>query len=226
MPDEVPRPAALPSWRDRLDLIAGGGSSPPLTPAQLLLAGVALAALLGTGWLLLREPTGPPPESSMPMAGAAPAATSTTAARQVVVHAAGAVASPGLYRLAQGARVADVLDAAGGAAPDADLGRVNLAAPVADGSQVYVPRVGEAPPAGSLTTGGGGGGRGAPAAPLDLNTATLAQLEELPGIGPSTARAILDERERRGRFGSVEELLDVRGIGPAKLDGLRDLVTV
>jgi competence protein ComEA len=218
--DDVPRPAP-PSWRDRLDLIAGGSSSPPLTPVQLGLAAVALCALLGTGWFLLREPAGPPAEAAMPLAG--PASTSTTAPSEVVVHAAGAVVSPGLYRLADGARVADVLEAAGGAAPDADLGRVNLAAPVADGSQVYVVRVGEAPPAGVSAAGGGGD---APAGPLDLNTATLAQLEELPGVGPSTAQAIIDEREQRGRFGSVEELLDVRGIGPAKLDAIRDLVTV
>lgn len=189
---------------------------------QVVLAAVALVALLGAGWFLLREPAGPAPEVSMPLASAA--TTSTTAAAELVVHAAGAVASPGLYRLAEGARVADVLEAAGGAAPDADLARINLAAPVADGSQVYVVRVGEAPPPGSSSSSPGGGS--VPAGPLDLNTATLAELEELPGIGPSTAQAILAEREKRGRFGSVEELLDVRGIGPAKLDGLRDLVTV
>lgn len=160
----------------------------------------------------------------MPRAGAAGsfATTSTTAAATVLAHAAGAVRAPGVYSLPAGARVRDLVDAAGGAAPDADLDRINLAAPVADGSQVYVPRKGEAVPSGAT----GGAGETAPAGPLDLNTATLEQLDALPGVGPATAKAILDERAKRGRFGSVDELLDVRGIGPAKLDAIRDLVTV
>ena len=157
----------------------------------------------------------------MARADRAPAVTSTTEPTVFVVHAAGAVARPGVYRVEPGARVADVIDAAGGPAPEADLNRLNLAALVADGTQVYVPRVGEAVP-----VSGSAGVSAAQAGPLDLNTATLDQLDELPGIGPATAKAIISERERRGRFRSVEELLDVRGIGPAKLDALRDLVTV
>lgn len=210
MPDPVPPP----TWRDRLDLIAAG---PGLSPGQLASAGAALVAAALVAWFLLRQPPGPPAEASM----APVATTSTTAAPTVLAHAAGAVRAPGVYELPTGARVADLLAAAGGATPDADLDRVNLAAPVADGSQVYVPRPGEPVPAT-----GGGGGTSTPSGPLDLNTATLEQLEELPGIGPSTAQAILAERDRRGRFASVEELLDVRGIGPAKLDAIRDLVTV
>jgi competence protein ComEA len=150
------------------------------------------------------------------------ATTSTSAPSTVLAHAAGAVRSPGVYSLPAGARVKDLLDAAGGPAADADLDRINLAAPVADGSQVYVPRQGEALPVGAA----GGGGVATPAGPLDLNTATLEQLDALPGVGPATAKAILDERSKRGRFGSVDELLDVRGIGPAKLEAIRDLVTV
>jgi competence protein ComEA len=191
-----------------------------LSPGQLA-AGVAGAlALVVAGWFLLRQPTGPPPEELMARADRAPAVTTTTSPAVLVVHAAGAVARPGVYRVQPGARVIDVVDAAGGPAPDADVNRLNLAALVADGSQVYVPRVGEAAPATS------GSAAAAPSGPLDLNTATLDQLDELPGVGPATAKAILAERERRGRFRSVDDLLDVRGIGPAKLDALRDLVTV
>lgn len=214
MPDPVPPT----TWRDRLDLIATG---PGLSPGQLATAGAGLVVVALLAWFLLRQPPGPPAEASMTPVGAA-ATTSTTEPPTVVAHAAGAVRAPGIYELPAGARVADLLAAAGGAMPDADLNRVNLAAPVADGSQVYVPRPGEPAPAVS----GGGAGVQTSSGPLDLNTATLEQLEELPGVGPATAQAILDEREQRGRFGSVEELLDVRGIGPAKLDQIRDLVTV
>ena len=136
---------------------------------------------------------------------------------------AGAVVRPGVYRLPPGGRVADAIEAAGGPAPGAELHRLNLAAPLVDGSQVYVPLAGEAPPAGAAAP---GAGAEAPPGPLDLNTATAAQLEELPGIGPATAAAIVDAREERGGFASVDDLLDVRGIGPAKLEALRDLVTV
>jgi len=177
-----------------------------------------LATLVVVGWLLLREPA-PPPEASIPRA--APALTSTTAAATVVVHAAGAVRRPGIYTLPAGGRVADLLAMAGGATSDADLDRVNLAAKVVDGSQIYVPRRGESAPAGA-----GNGGAVAVSGPLDLNTATVEQLDELPGIGPTTAKAIVDTRERMGGFHSVDDLLEVRGIGPAKLDAIRDLVTV
>jgi competence protein ComEA len=206
-----------PTWRERLELIA---APPMLAPAQIAAGVAALLALAVGGWLLLRQPAGPPPEATMARADRVPALTTTTAATVLVVHAAGAVVHPGVYRVAPGSRVVDVVDAAGGPAADADINRLNLAALVADGSQVYVPRVGEAVPATS------GGAAAAPSGPLDLNTATLEQLDALPGVGPATAKAIIAERQRRGGFRSVEDLLDVRGIGPAKLDALRDLVTV
>jgi competence protein ComEA len=210
------------TWRDRLELITAGGAGP--TPAQLALGAVGVLVTALLAWFLLRQPPGPPAEASMARAGGAGsvAVTSTTAPSTVLAHAAGAVRAPGVYTLPAGARVKDLLDAAGGPAPDADLDRLNLAAPVADGSQVYVPRQGEPVPAGATN----GGGTATPTGPLDLNTATLEQLETLPGVGPATAKAILDERAKRGRFGSVDELLDVRGIGPAKLDAMRELVTV
>lgn len=220
MSEPVPDPAPPADWRERLELLARGST---VSPAQVAVGALALLAAALLAWVVLRQPSGPPAEASMTPVGGA-ATTSTTAPPVVLAHAAGAVRAPGLYRLEPDARVADLLAAAGGPVPEADLDRVNLAAPVGDGSQVYVPRVGEAVPA--TAAGAGGGAAGEASGPLDLNTATQAQLEDLPGVGPSTAQAILAEREKRGRFGSVEELLEVRGIGPAKLEALRDLVTV
>ena len=134
----------------------------------------------------------------------------------------GAVRQPGLYRLEQGARIADAVARAGGATRKADLAQVNLAAPLADGEQVVVPRRGTAAPAGSGA--GSTAGAGSPAAPVQLSTATLEELDTLPGIGPSTAQKILDYRTKHGAFSSVDELDAVPGIGPKRLDELRDLV--
>jgi competence protein ComEA len=129
----------------------------------------------------------------------------------------------------------DAVDAAGGLAPGADPDRVNLAAPVVDGSRLAIPLVGQAAPAElapQLPAGSGAPGSGtvdgapaSPGTPVDLNTADAQQLDSLPGVGPSTAEAIIAHRDEHGPFRSVEELLDVRGIGEAKLDALRDLVT-
>lgn len=216
-----PPPSITTSWRERVDLLT---RAPQLTPARVA-GGVLLALVVAIGaWFLLRTPPGPPPEDLLPVAGssAEPAAssTSTTDASIVVVHAAGAVLQPGVYELPPGSRVTDLIDAAGGPAPDADLDRLNLAALVIDGQRVYVPKVGEPTPPGDVA------GDAQPTGPIDLNTATLEQLESLPGVGPATAQAIIAERDRRGGFRSVDDLLDVRGIGPAKLDAIRDLVTV
>ena len=167
-----------------------------------------------------------------PPVGTSPAAvTTTTTAPVVLVHVAGAVVRPGLYRLAGGARVADALEAAGGPRPRADLDRLNLAARVVDGQRVAVPRRGEPPPPGPPGDGGGpAGGPGEPghppAAPIDLNTAGQAELETLPGVGPATARKILDERSRRGGFTSVRDLLRVPGIGERRFAELRERVRV
>jgi competence protein ComEA len=126
--------------------------------------------------------------------------------------------------------VADLLAAAGGAMPDAELDRVNLAAPLVDGGQVWFPRVGEPDPrpvpAGSAPAAGTSEGSAATSGPIDLNTATADELDTLPGIGPATAAAIIEHRERRGPFRAVDDLLDVPGIGDAKLAQLRDLVRV
>jgi competence protein ComEA len=139
--------------------------------------------------------------------------------RKVVVHVVGQVYKPGLYSLPEGSRVDDAIKRAGGPKPKAALALVNLAAPVADGQQVVVPSNREAAQAlaGGSMAGGAGG-------PVHLNSATLDQLDELPGIGPVTAQKILDYRSEHGAFGSVEELDAVPGIGPATLDELRDFV--
>jgi competence protein ComEA len=159
---------------------------------------------------------------------AAPAATAALEveeepAREVVVHVAGAVARPGLYRLPEGSRVDDAVLLAGGARPKAALDLVNLAAPVVDGQQVIVPLQGAG--GGTAPPGAGMGGEGeAPRAKVRLNSATLEQLDELPGVGPVTAQQILDYREANGAFRSVDELDAVPGIGPATLEQLRPLV--
>ena len=141
------------------------------------------------------------------------------AAPPVVVHVVGAVRVPGLYRLARGKRVADAVERAGGATGKADLALINLAAPVADGQQVVVPA--RAPPGAAAGEGGGGD---AAAGPVHLNTATLDQLDELPGVGPVTAQKILDYREKHGAFSSLRELDAIPGIGPARLAQLSELV--
>jgi competence protein ComEA len=204
---------------------------PPLRLAGSI-AGALLAAVVA--WWMLRTPSAPI-EQSLPRASARsttvagattaePAGTKPSTPVTLVVQAAGAVLRPGVYRLEDGARVIDLVNAAGGPTSDADTQLVALAATLADGVRVYVPRVGESPPA---SVGGlGGGATGGPAAPVDLNGATPEQLDALPGVGPATAAAIVAHRQQIGRYTSVDELLDVRGIGPAKLDALRPLVTV
>ena len=207
-----------PAWA-----AVGGGAAVLVVGAVAWLAFVAPGASGGAPveLSLPRATPDAPPSSSSSGEGVEPAAEGG----RVVVHVAGAVAAPGLYRLGAGPRVADALDAAGGPAGDADLDALNLAAKVADGERVYVPRKGEAPPPVAGAAGGGSGGA-VTAGPIDLNTATAEQLEDLPGVGPATAEAILAYRKEKGRFRSVEELLEVRGIGEAKLASIRPKVRV
>jgi competence protein ComEA len=141
---------------------------------------------------------------------------------RLVVHVVGAVRRPGLYRLVHGARIADAVRRAGGATRRADLSLVNLAAQVSDGTQVVVPRrvAVVAGPAGE----GEAAAAAAPTGPLHLNTATLEQLDALPGVGPVTAQKIVDYRQQHGAFSSVDDLDAIPGIGPARLEQLRELV--
>jgi competence protein ComEA len=214
-----------------------------------------VAALAGFLWYRAGAPA-PPPGSTAETVAAAPGAGSTVASpiptgsdgtvtttpgavattpAPMLVHVAGAVVGPGVYGLAPGARVRDAVAAAGGPAPDADLDRLNLATTLADGQRVEVPRAGDPEGSGGVSGGDGTGATGgAPAAaggpsaeaPLDLNQATAEELDALPGVGPSIAAAIVAQRESVGGFRTVEDLLEVRGIGEARLAELRPLVTV
>lgn len=152
-------------------------------------------------------------------------------ASQIIVHVSGSVASPGIVTLDAGARVFEAIEAAGGGTRGADLDRVNLAAPAGDGERIHVPALGESEPPQVVApfrsiipedTAGSDDS----AAPVDINTASPDQLESLPGIGPSTAKAIVQTREDRGPFLVVEELLEVPGIGSAKLAQLSPFVSV
>jgi competence protein ComEA len=187
----------------------------PLSRRRVLAGAVLLAAaLLVAG----RQLAGAGATSSARPADERPLeAVEAAAPAALVVHVVGAVHRPGLYRLRDGSRIADAVRRAGGATKRADLSLVNLAAPVADGVQVVVPRH---MPAGAAAT---AGSAQAPAGPVHLNTATLEQLDELPGVGPATAQKILDFREEHGAFTSVDELDAVPGIGPARLEQLREL---
>jgi competence protein ComEA len=146
---------------------------------------------------------------------------------RVTVHVAGAVRLPGVYRLHAGARVDDALRRAGGPRPRADLTAVNLAAKLEDGRQVLVPERGTAPAATAAPAGAtGDASAAAPAQPVNLNTATLEQLDTLDGVGPGIAKRILDYRQQHGGFERVEELGEVPGIGAKRLATLTPLVTV
>ena len=140
-------------------------------------------------------------------------------AKLVVIDVAGDVRRPGLYTVPAGSRVDDAIAAAGGATRKAQLDAVNLAAPVADGEQIVVPGSGAGGVAAASSPAGS-----SPSAPLDLNSATLEQLEALPGIGPVTAQKIIDYRQQHGAFHAVAELEGVPGIGPAHMAQLKGLV--
>jgi competence protein ComEA len=247
------RPLPPRTWRDRLDALADATGT---APARLAAGAVAVvASALGVMWVL-RPPPPPAelslPYASTTTAAPAPGASDTSppvdgpqagepghpsaiesdeASDEVVVHMAGAVHDPGVHRLDAAARVVDGVRAAGGLTIDADQARVNLAAPLTDGERVYVPRVDEADPpepVAGITPAPAASGEpgGAPAAPVDINTADGPELETLPGVGPATSAAILEHRGRIGSFESVDQLIDVSGIGPATLEQLRPLVRV
>lgn len=184
----------------------------------LALAAVLLAArLLGGG-----GGAGAPVSTSVPPltapAGTTAGETASAPPAVLVVDVAGAVRRPGLYRLPKGSRIADAIARAGGVTRHAESSSVNLAAPLADGEQVLVPSgvagVAVAAP----------GGTPSPSAPVDLNSATVEQLDTLPGIGPTTAQKIVDYRTEHGPFTAVDDLDAIPGIGPARIDELRGLV--
>jgi competence protein ComEA len=222
--DDRPEPEARPpsSWRARVTAVV-----------LLVLGGVALCvAVLASG-----------PGASSPAAGsssatastrgtasggAVPSAPTRTAARSLV-HVSGHVQHPGVYRLAVDARVEDAVEAAGGASPDADLSAVNLARRISDGEQIHVPASGETgvvPGEGAAGAGAGAAGGGTVTAKVNLNRASVAELQNLPRIGPATAAKIVADREANGPFRSVDDLSRVSGIGEKTIAGLRAQATV
>ncbi|CAM4468708.1 ComE operon protein 1 [Mycobacterium basiliense] len=251
-PDDDPNsllPRWLPDASGSQGWLARLRADPGRTGA-IALALIAALAVLVTVFTLVRDRPAPVMSAKLPAVqrvsaapGAGPRSTASPGPpsgpdRPVVVSVVGLVHNPGLVTLAPGARIADALQAAGGALDGADTIGLNMARQLADGEQIVV---GLAVVSGQPTTLGssvGGGGAGPatasgppkpgpkPAEILDLNTATIEQLDALPGVGPVTAAAIVAWRQANGRFTSVDQLADVDGIGPARLDKLRPLVRV
>ncbi|WP_375790589.1 ComEA family DNA-binding protein [Actinoplanes lutulentus] len=203
----------------------------PGRPGVRALAAVAVVVILVAGFLAWRSrprvddidiPVPPVFASSQPEAGVVPAPGGSGATTEVVVAVGGKVRKPGLVRLPPGARVADAIAGAGGAEPGVDVAALNLARKVTDGELIMV---GVTPPPGTVTVPGvpppaGSGG------PLNLNTADLGDLDALPGVGPVLAQRILDARDAQGGFTSVADLRKVDGIGDARYEQLKELVTV
>jgi len=222
------RPAAA-AVRDRLPLAVRGVVVEPRARALAGIVGVLVLGLLLGGLLIWRgrpasEPVPTVQRSGPPVSAASVSPTaSSTSGSTLVVHVAGAVRRPGLVQLRAGARVADAVAAAGGAARNAELASVNLARPVVDGEQLVVLARGEGPAAAAPPAAGGPASSGAP---IDLNSATLEQLDTLPGVGPVLAQRILDWRAEHGRFGSTDELREVSGIGEATFADIKPLVRV
>ena len=191
------------------DLMAVDYPEPRISvPPKHAAAAVGAVLVLVAGWFLIRGDTAPEPEWEHTQAEAPTV--------EIVVSVVGAVAAPGLVTLDDGARIADALDHAQ-PLPEADLISLNLAQVLADGQQIVVQKQGEAP-AGSSDGGGSSG--------ISLNSASPQELTELPGVGEATAAAIVAHRESIGSFSSIEQLLDVKGIGPAKFDAIKDLVSL
>lgn len=200
----------------------------------LLVAGAAAAAgMAATGGVEVVREEGPaaPASGGSAEPGAEGEARGDEAAGEgegvaeglVVVHVDGAVGAPGVYALGGEPRVNDAIVAAGGLAEGADTSGINLAARLSDGEKVHVPLVGEAPQAGAEPASGEPGGSDGP---VNLNTATVEELDELPGVGEATALAIVEDRERNGPFSSPEDLMRVSGIGEKKFEKLEGLVCV
>jgi competence protein ComEA len=195
---------------------------PDRDPRKLAAWGAAgLVLVLLTAWYLARSR---PPDSASapPVATIAVARADEDSGARLTVDVAGAVRKPGVYRMATGARVEDALKRAGGATSRADLSQINRAAKLEDGRQILVPRRASRAAAASAPA----TAAATPAQPVNLNTATLEQLDTLDGVGPATAQKIIDFRTEHGGFGSVDELDQIPGIGEKKLAALREQVRV
>jgi competence protein ComEA len=214
---------------------------PDLSRSELAAYAACVVLVVLLGWRVLRSDGGASTAVAGRGGGAAAGTTTGTAASdapsvsvapardaRVVVHVVGAVRRPGVYGLRLGQRVQEAIRRAGGAQGGADLQAINLAAKVADGQQVVVPKRG-AVAAGAGAAGGAaasGGAGAAPSAPVNLNSATAEQLDTLDGVGPATAQKILEYRTQHGGFSSIDDLDQIAGIGPKKLAALKPQVTV
>ena len=199
---------------------------PSISRQQMLVWGIVGLVILLIGANYLRSNISSSTEEDTAMATVEIKESSSTASSRLKIHVIGEVLRPGLYEAEPGGRVADALALAGGPTAAADLNQINLAAKLADGQQLLVPQKGAA---GVVQTAPGEGGSSAAAGsrqPLNLNSATEAQLEELDGVGPKTAQKIVEYRTNAGGFKSIEELMEVPGIGPAKFDQLKGQVTI
>ena len=225
----VPEIVLPNTWRDRLDSALGRRRD------LLLLLGVVVASASAAALLWSRgapAQVAPPSRSTVAIdAGASPTPgailTPGSPEQSIFVHVAGAVRRPGLYEFPPGARIADAIDAARGARSPAALNQINLAEPLVDGQKIHVQRPGAALPTTTGTTGvPAPTSSGTTGALVNLNTADQAALDTIPGVGPVTATAILDFRSQVGAFTSIDQLLDVSGIGPATLESIRPYVTL
>ena len=208
--DEIVIPTG---WRERVQDLAGRRRE--AWPILLFVAALALLALV-LGGRDAPAQIAPPAMTTVPTSTASPDAGSS-----VFVHVAGAVRKPELYEFPAGARVADAIHTAGGPLPKADLDALNLAQTLVDGAQVLVPLKGGSPAAAVADS-----GSTSDISTIPLNSADQSQLEAIPGIGPVTATAILEHRNELGGFDSIDQLLDVDGIGPATLDDIRSYLTL
>lgn len=184
---------------------------PELSRSQLLVYGAIAVAVLLVGARWIRSGERQDSSSNAALSFAADSAPGEQGTRDVVVHVAGAVGRPGVYRLPAGARVTDAVRRAGGLAPGAQGDAINLAARLSDGQQVVVPGRGAA---GAATAPGEAG-------PISLGSATAEQLDEIEGIGPVTAQNIIEFRDQHGGLSSIDELDQISGIGPSTMEALR-----
>jgi competence protein ComEA len=201
-------------FRERLDMLSRGEI------AGLIV--VLVAVLGGAGLWYARSLPKPVTIAESGPGAAQQVSSSPSPSVTLIVDVAGAVKEPGVYEFAEGDRVIDAIERAGGSLPKAELSLLNLAAPLADGTQILVPKAG--PPASSGVP--GGATSGSSGGLINVNTASATELETLSGIGEVLAATIIEYRTQNGPFASVEELMDVSGIGPATLDEIRDQVTV
>jgi competence protein ComEA len=201
------------SFRERLDMLSRGEI------AGLIV--VLVAVLGGAGLWYARSLPKPVTIAEAGPGTAQQVSSSPSPTVMLIVDVAGAVRAPGVYEFVEGDRVIDAIERAGGSMPKADLSLLNLAAPLADGTQILVPKSG---PAGAGVP--GGAAPGSTSGLVNINSASATELESLPGIGEVLAATIIEYRDTNGPFASVDDLMDVSGIGPATLDEIRDQVTV